>query len=130
MSKTARGAKVHRRCFGTPSRGKKKQPTRAPQPLTAKCGQRDGSEGRNNLREAAVVAAVSVALPVSDAALSVMVFGAVKLEPGAPKLQVGKTNACAGSVATTALRVIVPPKPSAPVSRMTVPRLTWITNCN
>ena len=50
--------------------------------------------------DAAVVEQVNVALPVSDAADSVIVFGAVKFVPGVPKLQVGGSTAPLGSLVT------------------------------
>jgi hypothetical protein len=65
--------------------------------------------------EAALVLHVMVAFPEVVLELSVIVFGAVKLWSGAPKLlQAGESTAPEGAPVTAALSVTVPANPFAP----------------
>jgi hypothetical protein len=65
--------------------------------------------------DAAIDEQVIVALPVSEEALKVIVFGAVKFAlAGWPKLQVGAFMA-PGGLLSAALSATVPAKPFAPV---------------
>lgn len=75
-----------------------------------------GEVGRTTMPEAACVAHVSVAFPVSEPVDNVMVPGGVKFCDGAPNVQVGACTAPAGEVASTAVSATVPEKPPAPVT--------------
>ena len=65
---------------------------------------------------AAVVLTVSVAVPVSDEGLNVIVCGAVKLTAGAPKLHDGRSTAFAGEELTPQVKVTAPLNAFAPTT--------------
>jgi hypothetical protein len=57
----------------------------------------EGFDGRNTATDGAIVKQVIVALPVVDAALSVIVFGEVKFKSGGPNVHVGTSTAPVGA---------------------------------
>ena len=73
-------------------------------------------EGRSTIREAACDAQVSVALPVSELGVKVIVPGGVKFWDGAPKVQVGVSTALGGADFPTTLRTTLPLNPPGPVT--------------
>ena len=106
-SRIASGTSFHLRSFGTLKR-MKKQTTERAAPVSGQ-SRRDGrlAGGPNSALEAVVVQVI-VAVPVSDDVVSVIVPGAVKLESGAPKLQLGLSVAPDGPPLIWLVRVTVP----------------------
>jgi hypothetical protein len=74
---------------------------------------------RKPLDDANVVPQVIVALAVSEAALKLIRFGAVKLGAEPLKLHVGTSIAPVGAAVTVALKATVPANPVAPVTVIT-----------
>jgi hypothetical protein len=98
-SNTASGTHPHRRCLGTASRKKKQASAIAP-PAKGHPRPEGRLDGRNITPDGAIVKQVIVALPVVDAALSVIVFGEVKFRSGVPNVHVGGSTAPAGVLVT------------------------------
>ena len=84
--------------------------------ISSQLGLRGRRDGFTKIFAAAVVLTVSVALPPGAPADNVMVFGAVKFEPGAPKAQVGGWDAFDGALLTPQVKVTAPAKLFAPVT--------------
>ena len=72
--------------------------------------------GRSKIREAAVDAHVSVALPVSELGVRVIVPGGVKFWEGAPNVQVGMFTALGGADFPATLSATLPLNPPGPVT--------------